>query len=164
MAGYFKRRKPPGPSKNEVKVKREREQESRERSLAPLSVLYPGVERLIVRLEFLGPQQQPLGQETREFGKDDRCRLVVSCPGQCGVGFFNLEGKVSQVIESKSAVSESSGKCQEPLYAGASSLCGCMLKCALQVVYAEEPAPAPAPATDPATAPAPAPAPQPLSS
>ena len=144
MAGYFKKRKgPSGPNKNEQKVMRSREQQSRGRST--LSSRFSTVRKITVKLDFLSPQQHVLGQEARTFGSDDACDFTVSCPGQCGVGAFNLAAKVEQLVTVRQAACDTGGKCQEPLYAGAASVCGCELKCRIEVEYlpeAAEPAPA----------------------
>src|SRR5262249_46072622 len=100
-----------GPSKNEQKVQREREQEDRLRSAGTLGTRFPSVEHLTVKLEFRGPQQQVLGSEARDFRPQDSCNFSAACPGQCGVGSFNLEAKIEKVIEGREIRSEGSGKC-----------------------------------------------------
>lgn len=140
MADYYKKRRIAGPSKNEQKVQREREQESRLRSAGTLGTRFPSVDHLKVSLEFRGAQQQVLGSEIRDFRPGDPCNFSAACPGQCGVGKFNLEGKIEKVIEGREVRAEGTGKCQEPLYAGAASVCGCELKCKIEINYAPEPA------------------------
>src|SRR5208282_4952869 len=126
MAEYYKKRRTGGgPSKNERKVMREKDLESRIRSAGTLGSRFPSVEHLTVWLEFVSPQGQALGSEVRDFRDSDPCNFSAACPGQCGVGSFNLEAKIEKVIVGREARSEGSGKCQEPLYAGAASLCGC---------------------------------------
>lgn len=139
MADYYKKRRIAGPSKNEQKIQRERENADRVRSAGTLKTRFPTVEHLIVALEFRGPQQQVLGSEVREFRPQDACEFSAACPGQCGVGSFNLEAKIEKVIESREPRSEGAGKCQEPLYAGAASVCGCELKAKIEVRYVPEP-------------------------
>ena len=141
MADYYKKRRIAGPSKNEQKIQREREQENRIRSAGTLRTRFPSVDHLRVALEFRGPQQQVLGSEVRDFKPQDACNFSAACPGQCGVGSFNLEAKIEKVIEGREMHSEGTGKCQEPLYAGAASVCGCELKCKIEVSYLPEPAP-----------------------
>ncbi|MBI4348757.1 MAG: hypothetical protein HY553_18100 [Elusimicrobia bacterium] len=140
MARYFKKRRPVGPSKNEQKLQRNREAEARERNVGRLSDAFPQVERLTVRLELLSPQQHSLAEpETRVFKAQDRIELSVPCPGRCGQGSFNLAGKVQAVIESHEASADATGTCQEPLFAGATEVCGVRLSCKIEVQYAPEP-------------------------
>lgn len=141
MPGYFKKRRRPraGPNKNEEKVLRRKELEGRERAAGTLQERYPSVERLSIQLVFLSPQHQTLEQDTRVFGQSDPCDFQVSCPGRCGVGSFNLEAKINKVVTDRQTTSESSGKCQEPLYGGSSDLCGCELRCKMEIDYLPDP-------------------------
>ena len=138
MARYFKKRRPVGPSKNEEKLQRSREAEARERSLGRLADTFPQVTRLSVQLELLSPQNAPLSErETRVFNPDDKCDFSVPCPGRCGQGSFNLAAKLQAVVEAHEPASQSSGTCQEPLYAGSPDVCGVRLNCQIEVRYAE---------------------------
>lgn len=138
MAGYFKKRRIAGPSKNEQKIQREREAEARERSRGRLGDAFQQVERVTVRLELVSPQGAPLAEpETRSFKASDRADFSVPCPGRCGQGSFNVEGKVQSMIEANAPSAEASGTCQEPLYAGATEVCGVRLKCRIDIQYAE---------------------------
>jgi hypothetical protein len=140
MPGYFKKRRraPIGPNKNEQKVQRRLQNESREQSADTLQGRYPTVQQMSIHLVLLTPQHQTLNEETRTFGAGDTLDLDVPCPGRCGVGSFNLGAKVESVIGSRQERSESGGKCQEPLMGGSSELCGCELKCRMEVVYTPE--------------------------
>jgi len=143
MPGYFKKRRKaaPGPNKNEQKVLRRRELENRDRVAGTLGNRFPSVERLSIELVFLSPQQQTLDRQSRSFEAADVCDFGVSCPGRCGVGSFNLEAKVEKVVTAGEASSESSGKCQEPMYGGSGEVCSCELRCKMSVTYLpEEPA------------------------
>ena len=143
MARYFKKRRPVGPSKNEEKIQRLRQAEERERSVARLVDQFPTVTRLSVQLDLLSPQQHPLAErETRVYKPEDRCDFSVPCPGRCGQGTFNVAAKVAAIVEARETVSESSGICQEPLYAGSTEVCGVRLVCRVEAAYKEEPQPA----------------------
>lgn len=140
MAGYFKKRRgPSGPSKNELKARRSRDSGPGD----TLGGLFPTVRQLTIRLEFTTPEGHPFGSSSRALGPADPCDLSVPCPGRCGTGSFNLATKVGAVVEAKELLSESSGTCQEPLYAGAASVCGLQLRCRLEAAYlpAEETTP-----------------------
>ena len=135
---YRKRRRNTGPSKNEEKVSRSKQIENRNRSSNSLGARYPLVSQLTICLDFLGPQQQVLGQEKRVFSSLDICNFSTPCPGKCGVGEFDLAAKIDLVIAAHELVSESSGVCQERLYVGSRDICGCQLKCRLDIVYLPE--------------------------
>jgi hypothetical protein len=139
MAGYFKRKHRPGPSKNELKVQRGIAAEDRARNTRFLKDLYPSVQRLSIQLEFISREGQPFDQQKRDFGPSSPCDFAVPCPGRCGVGSFDLAAKVALVVESKQAVSESTGICQEPLFAGATEVCGFQLRCRIEIAYFPEP-------------------------
>lgn len=140
---YRKRRRRPGPSKNEEKVSRAKEVESRNRPSNALGARFPNVLRLKVSLDFQGSRGQVLGSETRVFGPRDICNFSAPCPGTCGVGEFDLASKIAQVVTAGEAASEATGICQEHLYAGSTELCHCQLKCRLELEYVPQPAPEP---------------------
>lgn len=149
MAGFFrKRRGPSGPSKNEQKVMRAAAAERQARSGGTLAERFPTVKRLVVKLELLSPQKQALSEETRSFEAKDICKLAVPCPGRCGNGSFDLAGKIEAVVLAEQPVSEASGLCKKPLYAGAADVCGCELRCKIEIVYLPKPEPAPEPAPE----------------
>ncbi|MBI4676288.1 MAG: hypothetical protein HY748_01760 [Elusimicrobia bacterium] len=146
MPPFYKKRRNTGPSKNDLKVQRNLESERLARSGDTLARRFPSVQRLSIRLEITGPQKQLLAAETRVFGPADRCGFEVACPGRCGGGRFDLDAKVVAVLSARQTASESSGVCQNPIYAGSSDVCGCRLACAIEAAYRPEPAPADQPA------------------
>ncbi len=139
MARFFKKRRADaGPSKNELKARR-----GRDTGGPSLAARYPSVQKLEVRLEFLGAQAQVLEQESRAFGPGDECRFTAACPGRCGAGRFDLAAKIDAVVAARQTASESRGLCQEPLYAGSPENCGCELRCSIQAEYIPEPVSSP---------------------
>jgi hypothetical protein len=141
MARYFKRRRAPGENKNEAKVQR-RENEGRPGNC--LGDLYPNVRQLKIKLRFVTPRQELAGEEDRVITPKDECGLLLSCPGSCGVGTFNLGAKLTSIIEAGEAASDSSAKCQAERYGSVGEPCGYELQCHVDVEYAPEPAkPAP---------------------
>lgn len=144
---YRKKRRIVGPSKNEEKVERARMQDAMSRGSNSIGSRYPEVKTMKVALSFTGAQGQSLGDESRSYGPQDPCVFSVPCPGMCGVGAFDLAGKVAAVVEGHMEHSEGSGVCQERLHTGAP--CGCTLKVKLEVAYRPAPA-APAAPVEPA--------------
>lgn len=139
MAGHFrKRRRFPGPAKNTLKVERGREEELRSRRAGSLGERFPAVERLVVTLEFLTPQQHILGQETRTFLPADILDFSAPCPGKCGTGSFDLAAKIEDVVAARGSDVRTGGVCRVRLYAGLPDECGCEFKSRLQVSYLPE--------------------------
>ncbi len=127
---YRKKKRPTGPSKNEEKVERGRQAKGQ----MSLGARYPEARNLTVSLSFSGPQGQSFGQETRTFAPQDPCDFAVPCPGRCGVGSFDLAGKIDAVLAAHEAESRASGVCQEAPFGGADT-CGCKLDCVITVAY-----------------------------
>lgn len=144
MAAFYKKRRNTGPSKNDLKVQRNMESARLSRSGDTIGRRFPTVQRVSIRLEIMGPQGQLLSEETRVFSPADRCGFEVQCPGRCGGGRFDLEAKLAAVLNSRETASESSGVCQNPIYAGSSEVCGCRLSCKIEAAFKPEPAPGPA--------------------
>lgn len=153
MAGYHKKRRRPGPSKNEEKIARGKEEERRQHPSNWLSSRYDGVASVAISYDLIGTHGEIFAQETRRFGAQDSCDFTVQCPGLCGGGSFDMGPKVSEAIAGRVAHSEFSGICQNKTYAGSSTICGVTLKCRLDAVYKPISAPPPAPAAEPAAEP-----------
>ena len=132
---YRKKRRNAGPSKNEEKVERARQAERLQGGANLLSVRFPDVQSLTVKLTFSGAQGQFLADESRTFGPQDPCSFAVPCPGRCGVGSFDLAAKIGAIVTNHELESRSSGVCQEKLFAGAADMCQCKLDCVVTVVY-----------------------------
>ena len=101
---YRKKRRKVGPSKNDEKVGRAKAMERMSSPGNSLSARFPGVTRLVVRLTFVSRQHQLLSEETRTFGPRDACDFTAPCPGNCGVGDFDLGGKITAVITARESV------------------------------------------------------------
>ncbi len=142
MAGFYKKKKrSTGPSKNDEKVQRGRDAERMSGSGNSLGSRFPTVSSLSLKLVFLSPHGAALGEEDRAFKPNDACDLAAACPGQCGVGDFDLAKKIDAMVANGQPVLEASGKCVQPIYAGAKELCGTELR--LRAVAEYKPAPSP---------------------
>ena len=135
MPNYFKKRRAQGPSKNEQKVMRAKDAENQARSAGILGEKFPSVRQLNIRLVFTDSKQHVIDEKTLSFGPSEACLFTIPCPGRCGAGSFNFAGKVQDTVLAALAVSEASGKCSEPLYAGSPEACGCQAKCQLEIDY-----------------------------
>jgi len=137
MAQFYKpkRRKAPGPSKNEMKVRRGMEADQMTRSAGVMKDRFPAVQKLSIQLDFLTPQGHLMDQQTRVFTPADACDFAVPCPGRCGRGSFDLAAKVRVVLESRQGRSDSSGTCAETLYPGSKEICGSQLRCRMEAAY-----------------------------
>jgi len=151
MAGFHKKRRRPGPSKNEEKIGRNKEEERRSHPSNWLGNRYESVAGLTLKFDLVGTHSENLGQETRKFGREDACAFSVPCPGLCGGGSFELGTKISEIVAAAQPSADFNVVCQHKTYSGPSSVCGVTLKCHLDLSYrpiAERPAPAPAPAPE----------------
>lgn len=132
---YRKKKRVTGPSKNEEKIERNRQADFLAGRSNSLSARFPDVTSLRVTLAFFGPQGQSYGEEKRTFNPNDPCVFSVPCPGRCGVGAFDLAGKLADVLAAHEPTSKATGICQEPLYAGAAARCECRLECSIDASY-----------------------------
>jgi len=136
VAGYRKKRRgPQGPNKNEKKVMRSRDVGKEAMLAGTLGDKFPSIKNLKIHLVLLSPQQQLLDEKTLTMGPSDPCLFSVPCPGRCGSGSFDFSGKAEEAVGARLASSESSGKCAKPIFVGSSSLCGCEIKCRMEVNY-----------------------------
>ena len=132
MPGYFKKRKrAQGPNKNEQKVMRARSAENQTR----LGAEYPSIKQLKIRLVFMGEHQNVIEEKNLVLGPADAAVFTVPCPGRCGQGTFDLEGKISETAAAGRPFSESGAKCAEALYAASQDACGCEVKCRMEIEY-----------------------------
>jgi hypothetical protein len=144
VAGYRKKRRgPQGPNKNEKKVMRSRDAEKQAIIAGALGEKFPSIKHLNIQLVIRGAQQQLLDQKSLSMGPEDPCLFSTPCPGRCGTGSFDFSGKVEETAAARLPASESSGKCAKPIFVGSSELCGCEIKCRMEVDYfpVEEDAP-----------------------
>jgi hypothetical protein len=135
MATYRKKKRNPGPSKNEEKVERARQAEAMNRTGNSVGARFPEVGSLKITLAFTGAQGQSFGEVTKTYKPQDPCDFATPCPGRCGVGSFDLASKIAAVVTAHEMVSEGSGVCQEKPYAGATEPCGCTLKARVEATY-----------------------------
>ena len=144
MAGYRKKRRgPQGPNKNEKKVMRSRDAEKQAIIAGSLKERFPFIKHLNIHLVIRGAQQQLLDEKSLSLGPGDPCLFSVPCPGRCGNGSFDFSGKVEETVKALLPASESSAKCAKPLFAGASEVCGCEIKCRMELDYFPVPVEAP---------------------
>lgn len=139
MAGYFKKRRIAGPSKNEQKLTRQRDAAAAVHNAARLGVAYPTVKRVNIHLVFLSPQQHTLDEKRLSLGPNDAIVLTADCPGRCGSAKFDLSAKLESVVASRVPAAEASAKCPEPLYADSPDACGVEIRCKVEIEYLPEP-------------------------
>ena len=148
MANYFRKRRPkPSPNKNEEKVRRAVAQKRLDSLIGTLAEHYPTVTRLALDVKFLSPQSLILDQQVLDFSPNSDCRFTFPCAGRCGKGAFDLTAIITQVVNSKKKLDESSRKCEERIYVGSSEACGCEMQYKINITYAPpKPEPKPPPA------------------
>ncbi len=111
------------------------------KSLGSLSSRCPSVEKLVITISFYSAQQVLLDQKTRTFESEDTCDFVFPCAGECGTGAFNFNASIDQLTAAEQPSVEIAAKCQDRLYTGPRSVCGCDMKCKIEATYlpAEQP-------------------------
>jgi hypothetical protein len=126
---YFKRRKPKTVNKNQEKAARNRREAGR-----PLSSLYPNVQRLVLDLSFVSPQGDLISEDQIQAGPSDVVDLAAPCPGRCGDGSMDLQGKVDEIVRRHETSSESRGRCARPAF-GSGDPCGTELRARIDITY-----------------------------
>lgn len=125
---FRKKKRKPGPSKNELKVMRGKQEAAGGRSLGSL---LPQVRSLTVSLQFLSPQGHLLDESSETLKKEDEVEFVVDCPGRCGAGTFDFSQMIERAATEHQSQLEVSAVCAQPLFAGSVEKCGCTLRCRL---------------------------------
>ena len=125
MAGFRKKRRNTGPSKNEEKVAREYRAEQSRQNAPTLGVAYPELMGLSIEGFFYYPANNLIDQRKLEVSPNDKTRLTFDCPGMCGGGKFELEDILEEAIEGRRERVELTIPCAEPSSRGE---CGCQLK------------------------------------
>src|SRR5206468_856123 len=93
-----------------------------------LGTRYANVQRLDIQLDFISPEGVLLSSENRSFTPNDPMDLTADCPGRCGNGRMDLEGKINQIINSGQVSCDTQGLCQEIIYADMKEVCGTQLR------------------------------------
>jgi len=128
MAFLSKKKRKPGPSKNEEKVQRARVAEAQAEAAGTLSSRFPTLRALRLRLAFKGAQGQLLHEKEISLRPGDALRIGADCPGACGSGTFDFSPAVSEALGrgQDSGVAELS--CAQQIY-GNPNACGCQGRC-----------------------------------
>ena len=125
---YKKRRIKKSPNKNQ-----ERSQRS-QASFLPLKSYFPEIERLIVDIRYSSKQGHLLQDDHHEYGPSDPVSFVAPCPGGCGDGTTDLQGKIDSVVRQHESDSRFQARCMQPIYS-ASEPCGCEIEGKVSVIY-----------------------------
>jgi hypothetical protein len=83
----------------------------------------------------LTAQQQLLEEKILELGASDGFRFEAACPGRCGSGRFDFSEAISRAVDKRQALAESGARCQEPLFPGSTTTCGCEVKCRMELEF-----------------------------
>lgn len=127
----FKRKRKPGPSKNEKKVGR--------RDGSPngpaLRQIHPEVSNLTIQISFTSPQKALIKEETLTFSPEDPTAFSLACPGACDVGAFDFTEKIGDMIAAQESSSETTGTCKVEGLGGIPPMCGYVLKARIEIAY-----------------------------
>jgi hypothetical protein len=136
MQGFPKKRRKPGPSKNEEKIRRN-ENEARLSSI-PLSANYPRLESLAGELTFNYPPGNVLDSVKIQASRSQPVTLSFDCPGRCGRGKFHLGPKLAEAMTQNRERLDVAIPCPERSMG--TDACGCELRGVLQLRFVPEPA------------------------
>ena len=138
MQGFSKRRRKPGPSKNEEKVRRQ--EDADRRGSIPLSAAYPRLEHLSGELSFAMAVGGVLETKRIQADRNQNVKLSFDCPGRCGSGQFHLGPKVSAAVAQGRERLDIAESCNERTMGV--EPCGCKLTGTLTLRLTPPPAPA----------------------
>lgn len=130
MNFYPKKRRKPGPSKNDEKVRRAESEQANDRAAGTLSSRFPTLRSLVVRVTVATPQGAILEDSEETYGPNDPFRLQTDCPGSCGSGIYDFSPLVAQSLQTLQDRGTAQIICAKTSYSGApGTLCGCVAKC-----------------------------------
>lgn len=135
---YRKRRKPNGPSKNELRSARHEKNDLSRMHAGTPRQKFPGVSGLRLDIRMEGSSGIPLGEETIAIGLDEPLDLQIACPSTCGNGQFNLLDALTDAVQSSKEVAASFLLCQSPSYMDARIACGTKLHYRFTITYQEK--------------------------
>ena len=107
---------------------------NRQQAGRQLSAIYPNVQHLTLDLEFVSPQGDLISQDQVQAGPSDVVDLSAPCPGRCGDGSMDLQGKVEDIVRRHETNSESRGTCARPAF-GTGDPCGTELRARIEIAY-----------------------------
>lgn len=96
---------------------------------------YSSVAKLDIQMEFSSPEGHILDSTHKIFKSSDSLDLWATCPGRCGNGRFDLEMKISQIVNSRQTSFETKDICNEVIHVGANDACKSELRCKIQIDY-----------------------------
>jgi hypothetical protein len=133
MTFYRKKKRKPGPSKNEEKVRRGQAAADNASSAGTLAGRLSFVRSLTLKMTVTSPQGVVLSEENKKIGPNDPFLIEADCSGSCGSGSFDFSEGVAEALSRRQASGLVEFPCAEPSYSGgASAVCGCVARCAYQ--------------------------------
>lgn len=135
---YRKRRKPNGPSKNELRAARHEKADLMRTHAGTLQQKFPNVAHLELNLRMEGASGVALGQEFRTIGLEEPLDLRIPCPSTCGNGQFNLLDALEESIASSKESDEGLRICQAVSYMNSQTACGTKLYYRFTIDYKGE--------------------------
>lgn len=76
-----------------------------------------------------------LDEQDLSLGPSQAAEFSVPCPGRCGRGAFDFGGKIAEAVSAMLPSSETSAQCTESLHVASSEVCGCEVRCRIEIVY-----------------------------
>ena len=139
MAQNFKkRRRPHGPSKNELRAARNENADLARSREDTLRQKFPNVSRLKLDIRLEGPSGIPLGEESKGIVLEKAVGVVIPCPSTCGGGQMNLTEALEESIRESKVTGEGLEICQAASYMDSRTPCGTKLYYRFTIEYQGE--------------------------
>ena len=135
---YRKRRKPHGPSKNELRSARNERAQLEKENAGTLRQRFPRVDRLQMDLRLETPTGGVMDTSSRIVDPDEPLQLDILCPSTCGDGRFDLMDTVEKLLNASEETYEGLSICQTPSYADPRFPCGTKLYYHISIQYKGE--------------------------
>lgn len=130
MTFFKKKKRKPGPSKNEEKLRRARDARAEEQAAGTLAERFPSVRSVMVKLSVSTPQGVVLAESSETYGPDDYFQFEADCPGSCGSGKFDFSAVLADALQNGRASGTAQLVCAEQSYGGGpGGTCGCVARC-----------------------------------
>jgi hypothetical protein len=130
MTFFKKKKRKPGPSKNEEKIRRAQAAQAEERAAGTVAERFPSVRQIVLKLSVSTPQGVVLSEASETYGPDDAFQFEADCPGSCGSGNYDFGPILADALQNARASGTAQIICAEQSYGGGpGGTCGCVARC-----------------------------------
>jgi hypothetical protein len=135
---YRRRRRPSGPSKNELRAARNEKADLARVHAGTLRQRFPQVTIFQLDIRMEGSSGVALGEDSHRIDLDEPLDLQIPCPSTCGNGKFNLTEALEDSLNASKETQEGLTICQTASYMDARIACGTKLYYRFTIEYKGE--------------------------